>query len=82
MRLRYNLAAEGSNPVDVTTLRPGDRIRTVDGAIAQVLKESEDGEWILVRYVEAPGNGRLVGTEDLCHEDEVEEVVQAASTNH
>jgi len=41
----------------------------------EILKETEDGRSILVRYLEDPENPGIVGTEDLCHEDELEEPV-------
>lgn len=65
--------------MDLTTLVPGDRVRTKDGATAEVVKESEDGQWVLVKYLEAPGDVKLVGTEDLCHEDEIEDIVVQAN---
>ncbi|MEX2227565.1 MAG: hypothetical protein WEB52_14070 [Dehalococcoidia bacterium] len=52
-------------------LKPGDRIETVDGSIAEVIASTEDGTWIRVRYLESPGNPSLVGTEDLCSEDDL-----------
>lgn len=64
--------------MDLYRLKPGDRVRTVDGARVEVLKETEDGQWILVRYLESPEGPGIVGTEDLCHEDELQEVI---STN-
>ncbi len=54
-------------------LKPGDRVRTVDGNLAEVVVPTEDGRWIKVRYVEVPDDPDLVGTEDLCTEDEVAE---------
>lgn len=36
-------------PMDITRLQPKDRVRTVDGALAEVVKETEYGKWILVR---------------------------------
>jgi hypothetical protein len=60
--------------VDVTVLRPGDKVRTVEGSVAEVLKESQDGQWILVRYLSSTQNPTLVGTEDLCHGVELQAV--------
>lgn len=59
--------------MDLTTLRPGDRVRTVEGAIAEILAPSEDGAWIRVCYVEAPDNPTLLNTEDLCSSDDIAE---------
>jgi len=62
-------------PVNLYELKIGDRVKTVDGATAEIVKESEDGRWILVRYVESAEDPDLVGTEDLCDESELAEMV-------
>ncbi|MDO8617087.1 MAG: hypothetical protein Q7T33_15360 [Dehalococcoidia bacterium] len=59
--------------MDLSVLKPGDRLRTVDGALIEVIRESEDGHWILVRYLLDTNDPSLIGTEDLCHEDELAE---------
>jgi len=64
--------------MDLYDLKPGDRVRTADGAVVEVLAETEDGQWIKVRYVEALEDPDLVDTEDLCHVDELQEVIAAA----
>lgn len=61
--------------MDIYTLKPGDRARTTDGAVVEIVKETEDGKWILIRYLEDPENPSVVGTEDLCHVDELKEPV-------
>lgn len=53
-------------------LKPGHKIRTRDGAEAEVLAETEDGEWIRVRYLDDQDDPLFAGTEDLVHRDEVE----------
>ena len=57
--------------MDLHDLKPGDRVRTAEGAVAEVVNLTEDGRWIQVRYVESPDDPGLVGTEDLCSEDEL-----------
>ncbi len=52
-------------------LKPGHKVRTQDGAEAEVLSETEDGEWIRVRYLDG-GDPLFGGTEDLVSEAEVE----------
>jgi hypothetical protein len=59
--------------MDLWTLRPGDWVRTSDGAVVEIMAETEDGRWIRIRYIEDPENPSVVGTEDLCHEDELAE---------
>jgi hypothetical protein len=67
--------------MDLWELRPGDRIRTANGALAEVLTETEDGRWIKVRYLRSPDEPSLVGTEDLCEEDEIRGKVEADLDN-
>ena len=62
--------------VYISALKTGNRIRTVDGAVVEVLKETEDRKWILIRYLEDPENPSVVGTEDLCHADELGQLVE------
>lgn len=57
--------------LDVWTLKGGDLVRLVGGAVAQIVEPTEDGRWIPVHYVEVPEAPGLVGTEDLCSEDEI-----------
>ncbi len=65
--------------MDLYNLKPGDQVRTVDGSVGEVVAETEDGQWIRVRYVESPER-RLVGTDDLCHLDELRELVDVESS--
>ncbi|MDO8615050.1 MAG: hypothetical protein Q7T33_04870 [Dehalococcoidia bacterium] len=65
--------------MDLHSLKPRDRVRTVDGAIAEVVKETADGRWILVRYIDSPSKPELVGTEDLCDEDELTDLIASMS---
>lgn len=58
-------------------LKPRHKIRTRDGAEAEVLAETEDGAWVKVRYLNVEDDPSLVGTEDLLSEDEVEALQDA-----
>ena len=62
--------------MDIYALKPGDKVRTTDGALVEILKDTEDGRWILIRYLEDPENPSVVGTEDLCHVGELRELVR------
>ena len=62
--------------MNIYALKPGDKVRTSDGALVEILKETEDGQWILIRYLEEPENPSVIGTEDLCHRDELKEPVR------
>ena len=58
--------------------KPGHKIRTRDGAEAEVLAETQDGEWIKVRYLDSKDDPLFAGTEDLAHRDEVEALLGVA----
>jgi hypothetical protein len=65
--------------MNLSDLEPGDQVRMAEGIVAEVIRPTEDGRWILVRYVESPDDPGLVGTEDLCSEDEVVELISRSS---
>jgi preprotein translocase subunit YajC len=54
-------------------LKPGDRVRTVDGAIVEIQSIRPDGLWIRVRYIESDEDPSMVGTQTLCHINELQE---------
>ena len=47
--------------MDLWLLKPGQKINTRDGAEAEVLSGTEDGEWVRVRYLHSED---LAGRED------------------
>ena len=53
-------------------LKVGDRISLDSGAVAEVIAPTEDGEWVLVKYVEAPESLQIIGTQDLCRNGELQ----------
>lgn len=58
--------------MDLFDLKIGDRVRLIDGTIAEVISKTVEGRWINVRHIESPGNPSLAGSEQLCSEDQVE----------
>lgn len=58
-------------------LRPGHKIKMRDGAEAEVLSETEDGEWIRIRYLGGADEPLFAGTEDLAHKNEIEALLGA-----
>lgn len=64
--------------MDLWLLKPGHKIKTRDGVEAEVLSETEDGEWIRVRYLNGGEDPLFTGTEDLAHRDEVEALLGVA----
>lgn len=65
--------------INIWLLRPGHRIRTYDGAEAEVLAQTQDGVWVQVRYLEVEDES-LVGKEDLVSGAEVEALLGVART--
>jgi hypothetical protein len=62
--------------MDLYDLEPGDLVRVgEEGAVAEVVRPTEDGRWILLRYIESPEDPHLLGTERLCSDNEVVEKV-------
>lgn len=61
--------------MDLWLLQPGHKIRTRDGAEAEVLSKTEDGEWIRVRYTDTEDDPLVTGMEDLVSADEIEELL-------
>jgi hypothetical protein len=57
--------------IDVTQIETGAKIFLVGGAVAEVVENMGDGQWLLVRYLEAPKNPDMIGTEELCHAQDV-----------
>jgi hypothetical protein len=46
--------------MDLWYLKPGHKVKMRDGAEAEVLAETEDGEWIRVRYLDGGDLPQLV----------------------
>ena len=53
-------------------LRPGDRLQLRTRATVKVTDRTQDGHWIPVIYITAPGSPELVATRDLCSPEEIE----------
>ena len=62
--------------VDLWKVQLGHGIRTCEGTEAEILFETEDGEWIKVRYLEVKDEPSLVGREDLVNEGEIKNTDQ------
>lgn len=61
--------------IDLWNLKPGARLQLVCGDVAEVIAPTKDGRWIAIRYSSAPESPELVGTQDLCTEDEIKAVL-------
>ena len=61
--------------LDIWDLKTGEQIILESGSIAEVLTPTEDGAWILVKYIDSPEFPDIVGTEDLCSAEEIVSLV-------
>ena len=57
--------------LSIWDLKVGEQATFDPGAVAEVVAPTEDGEWVLVKYIAAPESPEIVGTEDLCSTDEI-----------
>jgi hypothetical protein len=61
--------------IDVMTVKVGTRLKLMEGVVAEVTENMEDGQWLQVRYLEAPGRPEDVGLVELCHAQDVVKVL-------
>lgn len=64
--------------INILTLEPGTRVRLVGEALAEVVANPQDGVWLFLRYVAAPGNPNQVGTEEMVFAEDVLEVIDTS----
>ena len=64
--------------INVLALAPGTRVRLVGDAIAEVVANPQDGVWLLLRYVAAPGNPEQVGTEEMVFAEDVLDIMETS----
>ncbi len=61
--------------INLVDLPLGTRLLVAGGITAEVIENMEDGQWVQVRYLDVPGDPSAVGTEELCHSQDILEVV-------
>jgi hypothetical protein len=61
--------------IDVMAIKVGTRLKLQEGVIAEVTENMEDGQWLQVRYLEAPDRPEDVGLVELCHAQDVVKVL-------
>jgi hypothetical protein len=67
--------------IDVLTINVGDRLLLIEGIVAEVVENMEDGMWLQVRYLEVPKNPAEVGAVELCHAQDIVKVLSASQGN-
>jgi hypothetical protein len=61
--------------INVMTIQPGERLQLREGIVAEVLENMEDGMWLQVRYLLVPKDPNEVGIVELCHAQDIVEVL-------
>ncbi|MEN3347629.1 MAG: hypothetical protein V7632_1264 [Bradyrhizobium sp.] len=61
--------------IDVMAIKVGTRLRLQAGVTAEVVENMDDGQWLQVRYLEVPARPGDVGTVELCHAQDIIEVL-------
>jgi hypothetical protein len=61
--------------IAIQDLPPGTRVKLKGGVVAEVVENPQDGMWLLVRRLAAPHSEKPASEDELCHADEVLEVL-------
>ena len=64
--------------VNLINLVPGEKLAVSSGAIVEVATTPKDGVWVFARYLSAPGDPSLVGTEEMFFAQDILEGVEQA----
>lgn len=64
--------------VNLLDVKPGQKILMKNQSIAEVLENLGDGIWVKGRFIEAPQDPSLVGSEELCYCEDIQKVLDAA----
>jgi hypothetical protein len=51
--------------INVRFLEPGKRVALADGSTVEIVSNPKDGIWVFARYLSAPHDASLVGTEEM-----------------
>ncbi len=62
--------------INVLDLKPGDRLQLHEHVIAEVTQNTEDGMWVEVKYLEAPGQAETSSVA-LCHAQDIVAVLNS-----
>ena len=65
-----------SEVVNLRLLEPGMKIALSDGSIAEVVSNPLDGVWVFARYLSAPSDAALEGTEEMIFAQDIVEVLR------
>jgi hypothetical protein len=65
-----------SSVVNLKLLEPGARIGLSNGSTAEVVSNPMDGDWIFARYLTAPDDPSLEGSEDMVFAQDIVQVLE------
>jgi hypothetical protein len=57
--------------LNLLDLQPGATLQLRENVTAEVTENMGDGQWVMVRYLTVPGRPDEVGTEELCHAQDI-----------
>jgi len=61
--------------IDVMAVKVGARLKLLDGVVAEVVENMQDGQWLQVRYLDSPGRPGDIGATELCHAQDIIKVL-------
>ena len=64
-----------SGIINLRLLEPGTIISLSDGSTAEVVSNPLDGVWVFARYLSAPHDPSVVGTEEMIFAQDVVEIL-------
>ena len=65
-----------SRIVNLRLLVPGTKITLIDGSTAEVVSNPLDGIWVFGKYLAAPKDPAMVGTQEMIFAQDVVEVLE------
>ena len=65
-----------SSIVNLRELRPGTKIGLSDGSTAEVVSNPLDGIWVFAKYLSAPKDPAMVGTQAMIFAQDVVEILE------
>jgi hypothetical protein len=64
--------------INLRLLEPGTRVALSDGSTVEIVQNPKDGIWVFGRYLSAPHDASLVGTEEMVFAQDVVEIRENA----
>ena len=65
-----------SSLVNLRLLRPGTKISLSDGSTAEVVSNPLDGIWVFAKYLSAPKDPAMVGTQEMIFAQDVLDILE------